>query len=152
MRPPLRLFVLLGVAAVVVLAVGAMMQQRPRPVRGSPPAASAPEPAEAGGDVVTRALELAKADSVSVEERWVDDIPELDLAALPAASRATFLRIANGRHCDCGCEYTLAGCRRFDPTCEASQVRARALYDSVRDGRITSARGFPPPPRAVAAR
>jgi hypothetical protein len=150
MRHPLRLFAVLGVAGVVLLAAVVVLQQRPRPERRGAPAAQAPEPAEPGGDVVARALDLARSDSVRLKERWVDEIPDLELAALPGPARATFLRIANGRRCDCGCGYTLAGCRRFDSTCDASGSRARALYDSVRDGRITRADDFPPPPASAA--
>jgi hypothetical protein len=143
MRHPLRLIAVLGVAAAVLLAVVAVLPRRPAPDR---PGARAPEAPEPGGDVVARALDLAKSDSTRLKEAWVDDIPDLELAALPAAAGATFLRLANGRRCDCGCGYTLAGCRRYDSTCDVSGPRARALFDSVRDGRITRADGFPPPP------
>jgi len=79
----------------------------------------------------------------------VDDIPDLDLAALTGPERERFLRIANGRRCTCGCGFTLAGCRRFDSECETSGPRARALYDSVRAGQITSAQGFPERPKGA---
>jgi len=137
----------LGVVAVATLAAVAMFRNVPRPEGERAPRPTRAEPAgEPGGDVVARALELARGDSARLKELWVDDIPDLELAALPASARDTFLRIANARRCDCGCGYTLAGCRRFDSTCEASGPRARALFDSVRDGRISRADGFPAPP------
>jgi hypothetical protein len=142
MRHPIRLLALLGMIAVAVLAVVAVLPKRAPAPRETPPAAGV-EPA---GDVVTRALEIAKGDSARLKEAWVDDIPDLELAALPAAARATFLRIANGRRCDCGCGYTLAGCRRFDPTCDVSGPLSLSLFDSVRAGWITRADGFPPRP------
>ncbi len=143
MRRPLRLLVPLGVVAVAVLAAIAVLPRRAPPPRPAAPAAGA---VDTGGDVVARALDLARGDSVRLRELWVDDVPDLDLAALSSGPRAIFLRIANGRRCDCGCGYTLAGCRRFDPTCPVSGPRAQALLDSVRDGRIAHADGFTQPP------
>jgi hypothetical protein len=99
-----------------------------------------------GEDVVARALRLAGIDSTKKKE-WVDDIPDLELASLSPAARETFLRIANGRRCRCGCGFTLAGCRRFDSECEVSGPRAQALFDSVRTGRVASAEGFPERPK-----
>ena len=91
---------------------------------------------------MARALRLAGIDTTR-KKQWVEDIPDLELASLTTAQRETFLRIANARRCDCGCGFTLAGCRRFDSECDKSGPRARALYDSVRAGWITSAGGFP---------
>lgn len=139
MRHPLRALALLGVLAAVTLAVFAIRGSFPKPVRRPPdPAAELP-----GGDVVQRALELAEPDSVRLRTLWVDEIPDLELAELAPPARETFLRIANGRMCDCGCGYTLAGCRRYDTTCPVSGPRARALFDSVRTGRIADARDHP---------
>jgi hypothetical protein len=143
MRSPFRILALLGALAAVV--VGALLLHRSAgvPVHGGPPArgkAGAPEES-AGEDVVGRALRLAAIDSTHKRD-WVDDIPDLDLAALTPEARETFLRIANGRRCTCGCGFTLAGCRRFDSECEVSGPRAGALYDSVRAGRIARADGF----------
>jgi hypothetical protein len=150
MRQPLRLVALLGMLAVAALGVVAVLQQGPRRPGAERSARATAEdaPGEPGGDVVARALELAKGDSAKLKEVWVDEIPDLELASLPEAARATFLRIANGRRCDCGCGFTLAGCRRFDSTCDVSGPRASALFDSVRDGRIASAAGFPEAPPA----
>ena len=151
MRQPLRLFALLGVAAVVILAAVAIrgsFVKSPRTPGPGTLAEGAPGPSEPGGDVVASALELAQGDSARLKERWVDEIPDLALASLPDDARATFLRIANGRRCDCGCGYTLAGCRRFDSTCDVSGPRAAALFDSVRGGHLTRADEFPGPPAA----
>jgi hypothetical protein len=148
MRQPLRLFALVGVAAVLVLAATHIRGSFVKP-RGSSPGASsgrATAPVDTGGDVVARAIDLAKSDSVRLREQWVDEIPDLALASLSDDARATFLRIANGRRCDCGCGFTLAGCRRFDPTCDVSGPRAAALFDSVQSGRLARAGEFPGPP------
>src|SRR5262245_4674194 len=149
MRRPLRLFALVGVAAVLVLAASAIRGSFVKPLRSPSPGASGGSPPalqEPGGDVVARALDLAKSDSVRLREKWVDEIPDLALASLTDGARATFLRIANGRSCDCGCGFTLAGCRRFDSTCDVSGPRAAALFDSVRKGQISLADEFPGPP------
>jgi len=144
MSRPLRILALvLALAAGVVAAVAIRHSFSPPEGRPAPgPSGAATEP---GDEVVARALEIARGDSLPHDD-WVDDIPDLDLAALAETERTAFLRIANGRRCDCGCGYTLAGCRRFDPTCDVSGPRARALYDSVRSGHRFPIEGFPEPP------
>lgn len=144
MRNPLRLLAMLGVLAVVALAVVSIRGQFAPNGRRAAPDLEMPS-----GDVVSRALELAQPDSVRLKTAWVDDIPDLALAALGERGRETYLRIANGRMCDCGCGYTLAGCRRYDTTCPVSGPRARALYDSVRTGRIARADEYPERPVAM---
>lgn len=156
MRSPVRLIALFAVLAIAVLAAVVMRRSFQMPVRsagGSPDAVmeageSAVESGgDAGEDVVGRALRLAAIDSTR-KTAWVEDIPDLELVALTPAARATFLRIANGRQCGCGCGFTLAGCRRFDTECEVSGPRARALFDSVRSGQLSRADGYPEPPAA----
>jgi hypothetical protein len=144
MRNPFRLVVVLGVLAVAILAAIAIRGQFAPAGRQAGGGFTEP-----GGDVVSEALELAQPDSIRRKTAWVDDIPDLELASLPGPARETFLRIANGRMCDCGCGYTLAGCRRYDTTCPVSGPRARALFDSVRTGRIPRADGHPERPAAM---
>jgi hypothetical protein len=151
-RSPLRVLALLGVLAVIVAAAYALRGTFQMPVREheTAPDDVTPMPdltADSGEDVVARALRLAAIDTTKKRE-WVNDIPDLDLASLPGPARETFLRIANGRRCKCGCGFTLAGCRRFDSECDVSGPRAQALFDSVRTGQITSAEGFPARPAA----
>ena len=143
MSRPLRIVAFLAVLAVCVLASMAIRQSL------SPGARRVAEtpPADPAGDVVARALDIARGDSTH-KEQWVDEIPDLELASLPGPVRDTFLRIANGRRCDCGCGYTLAACRRFDSTCDVSGPRARALFDSVRAGQLSDASGFRERPAA----
>ncbi len=137
---------MIGVVAVLAVAALALRGSFRIPVRehASEPGAAPPGVADvdSGEDVVARALRLAAIDTTK-KKTWVDDIPDLELASLPAPARETFLRIANGRRCSCGCGFTLAGCRRFDSECDKSGPRALALFDSVRAGQITSADGFP---------
>jgi len=82
------------------------------------------------------------ADSAALRVRWVDDVKGLEFADLDPRRREVFLRFANARSCTCGCGYTLAGCRAYDPTCEVSLPLAQALLDSVRSGAVSSARGL----------
>ena len=142
MSRPLRIIAFLAVLAAAVLASMAIRQSLPPGARRA--AEPAPQPAE---DVVARALDIARGDSTH-KEQWVDEIPDLELASLTGPARETFLRIANGRRCDCGCGYTLAACRRFDSTCDVSGPRARALFDSVQAGQLSDASGFRERPAA----
>jgi len=155
-RSPLRVLVLLGVLGVIAVAAWSLRGSFSMPVRehASDAGAVAPLPgsdADTGEDVVARALRLAGIDTTR-KKQWVEDIPDLELATLAPAARETFLRIANGRRCTCGCGFTLAGCRRFDSECDKSGPRARALFDSVRAGLLTSADGFPERPGAASAK
>lgn len=152
MRFPMRLIVLLAVAAVTLTAALVMRRSFQMPVRAADSGSSddvvrneADGGGDAGEDVIGRALRLAAIDSTR-KTGWVDDIPDLELAVLSPAARGTFLRIANGRRCGCGCGFTLAGCRRFDNECEVSGPRAQALFDSVRGGLLKRAEEYPEAP------
>ena len=152
MRNPIRVLALLGVLVVAGVAAWLMRGSFEMPVhqRSERPDDVVRENValeDSGEDVVARALRLAAIDTTKKKE-WVEDIPDLDLHTLAPAARQTFLRIANGRRCTCGCGFTLAGCRRFDSECEVSGPRAAALFDSVRTGRIADPQGFPKRPNA----
>jgi hypothetical protein len=141
-----------AIVALVVLIAGiaiAWRQSRvprvPELSQGPPGAApTAPEPA---GPVVEQALQqaapaLAIIDSTAYKQRWIEEVRGADLSGLDHARRELFLRFANAQECTCGCGYTLAGCRASDMTCDVSGPRIEALLDSVRSGRIASARGI----------
>jgi hypothetical protein len=135
------------IAALVLLAVAAgvwVAAFHGRTARAPTP--PAPGAADTSGDVVGRALEQA-ADSAAIRARWVGEINGLDLAGLGGAQREVFIRFANAERCTCGCGYTLAGCRAYDPTCEVSGPIVEALLDSVRRGLVRDARGIRPRPR-----
>jgi hypothetical protein len=146
MRTSVRILIVVGAIAGVVLGAVVLHRSFDQPMRaGAPGGGAVAEPDGAGEDVVARALRLAAIDTTKKRE-WVDEIPDLDLAALTPAEREVFTRIANGRACTCGCGFTLAGCRRFDTECEYSGPRARALFDSVRAGQLARADGYPARP------
>lgn len=96
-------------------------------------------------DAVERALEMAGPDSTRRDE-WVETVPGIDASLLSAGQRETFIRFANARRCSCGCGFTLAACRAFDPTCEVSLPIVQALHDSVARGLIGQAAALRPRP------
>ncbi len=103
------------------------------------------EPEEAA---VEHALRLTPGYSARAnKERWVEVIPGIDVADLTELQRDVFVHAANSRRCTCGCGYTLAGCRRFDPDCDVSLPRVEALLDSVRGGKLVDIEGLRPRPR-----
>ena len=128
--------------AIAALAVGLAVAVRQWRV----PTATVPAPpipVDTTERVIAQALEHAPpVDSVAFKQRWIDDVRGMDLTGLDPARTELFLRHANARQCTCGCGYTLAGCRASDMTCEMSGARLATLLDSVRAGRITSARGI----------
>ena len=133
--------------AIVVLLLGIGLAYRQSRIPRMPERAAAPE--EPAGPVVEQALrQAAPFDSAAYKQRWLDEVRGADVGGLAPARRELFLRFANAERCTCGCGYTLAGCRASDMTCDVSGPRIEALLDSVRSGRITSARGIRARPAA----
>lgn len=93
-------------------------------------------------DSIHRGLRSAAVDSAEIKSRWVDEVPNFDLAGLDSSRREIFIRFANAQRCTCGCGFTLAACRVYDSSCEVSTPRVQALLDSVRAGLVTSLRGI----------
>ncbi len=143
-RRPVRLAVpaaLFLVFAGMVYVFASRLPQRPAPEvspENAPPTAEIDDP-------VGRALAMAGLDSTRREE-WVAEIPDFDLSGLSPARRDLFVRLANTEHCTCGCGFTLAACRAFDPTCEDSGPRVAELRDSVAAGAYDGATGLREPP------
>jgi hypothetical protein len=104
--------------------------------------------AEPGDAVVEQALRQAREGSGSAsssrtssptgneedKSRWVPEVKGFDYSDLNRDRRTLFIRFANAERCTCGCGYTLAGCRTYDPSCPVSGPRVQALLDSVRTG------------------
>ncbi|TMQ72150.1 MAG: hypothetical protein E6K80_03455 [Candidatus Eisenbacteria bacterium] len=129
----------IALAALVILAAGLAVAAR----QWRPP--GVPSPAAPGARSPLRDpihVALKQAGGEDEKSRWVDDLPEVDLAALSKAKRELFLRVVNTRRCTCGCGYTLAACRIYDATCEKSLPKVRAAYDSVARGSIADATGL----------
>ena len=54
-------------------------------------------------------------------------LPGVDTSKLTPEQRMAALYKLNAETCDCGCEYTLAQCRIYDPGCNISKERAAAI-------------------------
>jgi thiol-disulfide isomerase/thioredoxin len=54
-------------------------------------------------------------------------LPGVDTSNLTAEQRMAALHKLNAESCDCGCKYTLAQCRIYDPVCKISKDRAAAI-------------------------
>lgn len=140
---------LLGLAAVIVLVLGvavAVRQFAPRRAATPPPAA--PAVGEPGPDVVEEAMRAVPLDSAEIKSRWQDEVRGIDVSGLDPREQELFLRYANAERCTCGCGYTLAGCKASDMSCEVSGGMLEALRDSIRTGKIRSARGIRARPRS----
>ena len=124
--------------------------------------AASPSPQSEPTPVSSEVLE--QADETAVEQalrqqpvttdddraRWVADVRGIDISALSPRQRDVFVRFANAERCTCGCGYSLAGCRSYDPTCEISGPILVALRDSVARGLVASVAHLrrPPAPNA----
>lgn len=135
--------VLVALLAFAALAAGGVAWWRSmRPVAPpAPPAAEVPvagvltaadSALAAGDDVVARALGAVSApDSAALRDRYVPEVRGVDVAMLSPAQHAVFLEFANAARCTCGCGFTLAACRTYDPSCEVSLPLAVSLRDSI---------------------
>jgi thiol-disulfide isomerase/thioredoxin len=54
-------------------------------------------------------------------------LPGVDTSKLTPEQRMVALHKLNAETCDCGCKYTLAQCRIYDPVCNISKQRAAAI-------------------------
>jgi hypothetical protein len=129
------------VATLAALAAGLAIAYR-QMSPAAPAAQRSVAPPDTSEGVIDEALGQIPFDSTAFKQRWVDELSELDLAALSTDQREIVLRFANAEQCTCGCGYTLATCRINDPTCPESLPRLEALLDSVRTGKIRSAEGL----------
>jgi len=58
-------------------------------------------------------------------------LPGVDTSKLTAEQRMAALHKLNAETCDCGCKYTLAQCRIYDPPCKMSKDRAAAIVSDA---------------------
>ena len=54
-------------------------------------------------------------------------LPGVDTSKLTGEQRMAALHKLNAETCNCGCKYTLAQCRIYDPACNISKERAAAI-------------------------
>jgi thiol-disulfide isomerase/thioredoxin len=58
-------------------------------------------------------------------------LPGVNTAGLTPQQRAAALHKFNAETCTCGCKYTLAQCRLYDPNCQISKDRTAAIVKEV---------------------
>ena len=75
-------------------------------------------------------------------------LPGVDTSKLTPEQRMAALHKLNAESCDCGCKYTLAQCRIYDPVCKISKERAAAI---VKESGKVPARDVPENPAAPAS-
>jgi thiol-disulfide isomerase/thioredoxin len=58
-------------------------------------------------------------------------LPGVDLTKLSPEQKAAALHKFNAESCDCGCKFTLAQCRIYDPPCQISRQRTAAIVKEL---------------------
>jgi thiol-disulfide isomerase/thioredoxin len=58
-------------------------------------------------------------------------LPGVNMSNLTPEQRMAALRKLNAESCDCGCNFTLAQCRIYDPVCHISKDRAAAIVKAA---------------------
>lgn len=58
-------------------------------------------------------------------------LPGVNTEGLTPEQRAAALHKFNAETCDCGCKFTIAQCRIYDPACKLSKERAAAIVKEV---------------------
>jgi cytochrome c biogenesis protein CcmG, thiol:disulfide interchange protein DsbE len=72
-------------------------------------------------------------------------LPGVNMTKLTAEQRTVALHKLNAESCDCGCKYTLAQCRIYDPACKISTERAAAIVKEAAGEKAEKDKGEPPP-------
>lgn len=58
-------------------------------------------------------------------------LPGVNLTQLSPEQKAAALHKFNAESCDCGCKFTLAQCRIYDPACQISQQRTAEIVKEI---------------------
>jgi hypothetical protein len=66
-------------------------------------------------------------------------LPGVNTTELTPEQRTVVLHKLNAESCDCGCNYTLAQCRIYDPACHVSKDRAAQIIKEVSSKSETAA-------------
>jgi cytochrome c biogenesis protein CcmG, thiol:disulfide interchange protein DsbE len=72
-------------------------------------------------------------------------LPGVNMTKLTAEQRTVALHKLNAESCDCGCKYTLAQCRIYDPACKISTERAAAIVKEAAGEKVEKDKGELPP-------
>jgi hypothetical protein len=132
---------LIAIAALIAGIAVWFASWRPVPDPNAAPP-DAPVVEDTSESVIDRALAQIPVDSAVIRVQWMDEVRDVDAAALDERQREVFVRYANARFCECGCGFTLAACRVYDPTCPVSLPLLEKLRDSVLAGRVRDLRGI----------
>jgi protein-disulfide isomerase len=66
----------------------------------------------------------------------VSEIKDIDFTGIAEGQKKIALRLMNSNSCNCGCNMTIAGCRRDMKTpCRRSLIFARTVVDAIREGK-----------------
>jgi cytochrome c biogenesis protein CcmG, thiol:disulfide interchange protein DsbE len=76
-------------------------------------------------------------------------LPGVNMMKLTAEQRTVALHKLNAESCDCGCKYTLAQCRIYDPGCKISQERAAAIVKEAAGEKVEKDKSETPPGTAA---
>jgi hypothetical protein len=77
-------------------------------------------------------------------------LPGVDLSNLTPEQKSAALHKFNAEDCTCGCKFTLAQCRIYDPACQTSQKRTAAIVKEVGGGAKTKSEALAPDSNAPA--
>jgi thiol-disulfide isomerase/thioredoxin len=78
-------------------------------------------------------------------------LPGVDMTNLTPEQREAALHQFNAESCDCGCKFTLAQCRIYDPACQISQQRTAEIVKKMTSpSGDPSGPGVKPPPLLAA--
>jgi thiol-disulfide isomerase/thioredoxin len=75
-------------------------------------------------------------------------LPGVNTEGMTPEQRAVVLKKFNAEACSCGCKYTLAQCRIYDPACAVSKARTGAIVKEVSAGGGQAKPATPPEPEA----
>jgi len=98
----------------------ALYETEVRALLGLPIAAKV-ETFEDNGDIFLKHADRAKI------------LPGVDMSNLSAEQRDAALHKFNAESCNCGCKFTLAQCRIYDPACAISQQRTAEIVKQISD-------------------
>ncbi len=98
------------------------------------PVAAKVETFEDDGDIFLKHADRAKI------------LPGVDMSALSPEQREAALHKFNAESCTCGCKFTLAQCRIYDPACMISQQRAAGIIKEISAKQTVPPKQSEPPP------
>lgn len=77
-------------------------------------------------------------------------LPGVNTSSLTPEQRAVAMHKFNAESCTCGCKFTLAQCRIYDPACQISKDRTAAIVKEVGSGQEKAQPQTPAAPNAPA--